>query len=1268
MALSHTRFKALSRGKRNTVRALAYRSGTKLQDPLTKKQYDYSHKEVPHVELLLPEDAAAWAVDLQGLIRENRDVGVQRLMEVVEAAEKRADSQVWREFEFALPRELTDAQNLELMRSLLQDQVCGRGIGVLANIHVDVDKKTGERKPHCHALLLTRRLEESGLSAHKERSWNAKSVVHSLREQYAAYTNFHLQLHGHSARIDSRSYAEQGIELEPQQKLGRNILEMESRGWLTRRLQAFEVTQLRNLYRVISRPEVILNRVTRHHTTFMWGDVQAILKQHVKDETLFKSVEMTLRQSRELVVLEDFQGLDRGGDSDRVYTTQTLLRAEVKLVATLERLSGVASHGVDALALERVVLGDVGGLVPDALWRTPDGVGVGVGEGEPGVNAAAEGEDLPDFVKERHAAVRHLTAASQVSCLVGGAGTGKTTVLKAAQAVWEASNYRMMGLAPTGRAARNLEEAGLPSQTLHRFLWDVAAGRQQVSSRTVLVLDEAGMVDVGLFGKFLEVVEALGVKAVLVGDSAQLQPVAAGAAFRLVTGRVAGMGAGVGIERGGGVAGLAAVPAKLETVFRQKEAWQQLASRLLGSGEMEQGLGLYLKRDCLRVLEDCSHISPTSWMGEFFSPGPSTAGDVRLVAKQHLLRSWMDNRLCDSKRQAPLILAHTNADVLSLNGEVRKLLQAKGYIERETVSLPYRREAEDAWGNRAVVLESRGFSVEDRVRFTRNEVGLGVQNGLLGTLEAVSPQKVKVRLEAVEGEGEGRLVSFAPALYPYLDQGWAMTVHQAQGITVDRTFVLASKGMDRNLTYVAMTRHRESVEVLGAAAEFGTVEGMVKSLSRPGEKLVALDYVDHGTAVGLQQAETPILERTLGQLGHQVAAIQAVSREAWDQACEVFLGKHHSALEELRCEPVRTEAQRFGSLFSPSHTPWLHQGLPPGRDPGVHSSAVSPEGPAAPSISGESLEALGSWLGAHLSSPKQLAGCSPVDAGFLKTYTDCRLPKLIEEQARLVGRRSSCTVEDLLRARLGAERIGVIEARQYQGQYQALLASDPPTQAAADLGETILPVWIDPDQHPQFYQVLNAEEIVDRHQGFQEALEPALTSFLSEHLKGFEGHAPQILEESFRVLERTGELPTAAQLQVILWLSDYQDKREEALQAFFVGFLGDSQAWVTPDSRDSGLELSQNVPFGLPFGLGEDLRLWMTFDQQDGYIDYLLHREWEAVMGVYDSPSLVEFPEALYDPAFLETIQRGAFQDLLDVLPQTEVSLHTQRERDFSRG
>ena len=207
MAIYHFTTKALSRRTRSTVRAVAYRVGCELRDNQTGETFSYMKKEVAHVELLIPKEAPFWIKEVQALIGKNRQLGVQAFVDKVEATERRINSRVWREFEFALHRELTDAQNMALAKEFVEDQICSRGMAALLNFHFDKDTKTDEEKPHCHVLLTTRSLGEESFRE-KVREWDKKTLVCELREQWAVYSNFHLKLHGHEVQIDHSSYYE----------------------------------------------------------------------------------------------------------------------------------------------------------------------------------------------------------------------------------------------------------------------------------------------------------------------------------------------------------------------------------------------------------------------------------------------------------------------------------------------------------------------------------------------------------------------------------------------------------------------------------------------------------------------------------------------------------------------------------------------------------------------------------------------------------------------------------------------------------------------------------------------------------------------------------------------------------------------------------------------------------------------------------------------------------------------------------------------------
>ncbi|MBY0501849.1 MAG: AAA family ATPase [Alphaproteobacteria bacterium] len=572
MALFHFSMKVLSRSSRNTVRSIAYRAGCELYDHQTGQTFDYTNKEeVQHVELVLPQGAPSWAIEIQKLMVEDRQKGVQAFVDKIEAAEKRKDSQVWRECEFSLHRELTEEQNKALAREFVQDQLCGRGMAAQMNFHFDADELTGEEKPHCHVTVTTRRLVEEGLSSQKEIEWNAKSLLFELREQWANYSNFHLKLNGHDVRIDHRSHKERGIEMEPQPKRGRGIVEQEKRiqkleggnefSFVTDKAKAFYDVQLRNLYRIIRNPEIVFDIVTKHHGTFMWADVQKKLHQYVDDSHLFNRIDIKLKNSNELIPLR----YDPENDNSTIYTTRHMLATEKSLVETADGLGQVKSHGVEVRHIE------------NAIAKTNE-----------------ELKKHGGLSSDQKNAIHHLTDEGQIKCVVGIAGAGKTTALEVCHEIWKAQGYAVYGLAPTGKASQNLEsktlgdgsleQSGIPSTTLHKFLKSYEEGRCQYNERSVLVLDEAGMVDMGRFEKLLGAVKELGVKLIVVGDGAQLQPVEAGPAFRLITTRLG--------------------KAELNTVIRQKEEWQKEATVLFGQQKTAEAIKAYAEKGYVHIVEE----------------------------------------------------------------------------------------------------------------------------------------------------------------------------------------------------------------------------------------------------------------------------------------------------------------------------------------------------------------------------------------------------------------------------------------------------------------------------------------------------------------------------------------------------------------------------------------------------------------------------------------------------------------------------------------
>jgi ATP-dependent exoDNAse (exonuclease V) alpha subunit len=147
-------------------------------------------------------------------------------------------------------------------------------------------------------------------------------------------------------------------------------------------------------------------------------------------------------------------------------------------------------------------------------------------------------------------------------------------------------------------------------------------------------------------------------------------------------------------------------------------------------------------------------------------------------------------------------MAHRRADVRALNAAIRGELQDRHQLGRSHGLSDGEEGGELTFKTND---GERNFAPGDRIVFLENSRDLGVKNGMLGTVEWVERGRIIAQLDGRGGDS----VSIPTDSYQAIDHGYATTIHKNQGATVDRAYVLASTTMDRHLSYVAMTRHRD---------------------------------------------------------------------------------------------------------------------------------------------------------------------------------------------------------------------------------------------------------------------------------------------------------------------------------------------------------------------------------------------------------------------------------------------------------------------------
>jgi Ti-type conjugative transfer relaxase TraA len=483
MAIYFFRAKFIKRSKgQSAVHAAAYRSASRLHDFHLDRTFDYTTKtDVVHSEILAPEGSPEWVYS-RGL-----------LWNAIEVREKRYDAQLANELQFALPEELTQSRAIALAREFVQQEFVERGKVADLNVHWD------QGNPHAHVMLTLRKLEHGAFGL-KENEWKRRGqLVTQWREHWADAANEHLLRAGLDIRIDHRSYREQGIGLEPQVHLGRAVSEMQARGKRPDRFRQQQEIQERNVRRIEQRPEVVFDHLTCRQSTFTRRDLAREVVRYVDDVERFRDLMTRLEGSPELVTLERETGAVGNAVADTRYTTQAMLRVEQRIAEIASEMAQVAHHPVRDAASNSAL------------------------------------SEFPRLSVDEREAVRHLTSPRNLEAVAGLTGSGKSAAVAAAKDAWEASGYRVRGATLRAIAAENLKKySGVESKTLAMWEWEWKKRPAGVSRRDVFVIDEAGIVGSRQMARVLSKLHEVGAKAVLIGSAEQLEPIAAGAAFRVI--------------------------------------------------------------------------------------------------------------------------------------------------------------------------------------------------------------------------------------------------------------------------------------------------------------------------------------------------------------------------------------------------------------------------------------------------------------------------------------------------------------------------------------------------------------------------------------------------------------------------------------------------------------------------------------------------------------------------------------------------------------
>ncbi|OOO17913.1 hypothetical protein BTE56_17150 [Agrobacterium pusense] len=285
MAIYHFSVKPIGRNAgKSAVAAIAYRTASRILNERECITHDFTAKKgVVHAEIILPDGLdAPWA----------RDRAL--LWNAAEFAERRCDARVAREFEIALPHELSDAGRLALTRAFAADLSNRFGAAVDFAIHVP-QGKSDERNIHAHVVMTTRVITADGPGEktliERENRWlidrglpTTQMQLKQIREAFAGLVNRHLLQAGLDRRVDHRSHLSRGLAIEPTGHMGVHAAQMKQRGIDVSRSHIDDDAARRNAELIRRRPEQVLALITSGQSVFTRHDIARTWKRQLERE------------------------------------------------------------------------------------------------------------------------------------------------------------------------------------------------------------------------------------------------------------------------------------------------------------------------------------------------------------------------------------------------------------------------------------------------------------------------------------------------------------------------------------------------------------------------------------------------------------------------------------------------------------------------------------------------------------------------------------------------------------------------------------------------------------------------------------------------------------------------------------------------------------------------------------------------------------------------------------------------------------------------
>jgi Ti-type conjugative transfer relaxase TraA len=417
------------------------------------------------------------------------------LMNEVESAEKRKNSQLLKDVVIALPddKELDLQDRTAITHEIIEEMAWVKnGLGVQVDIH---KPHNGERNWHAHLLVTTRRFTQDG------KSLGAKAVDLNPEFKKVNSKAFIIpesqMIHQRAKEVMNRYFAKLGLEnrvdsisMMPQQHLG----PVRMRGIINEIAEQNELRKLAHL-KIIKDSDGVLNRIIRHQSIFSKQDVVRAVKEIQGKEEKQKLIQGVLNSDR-LVKLYNEDGKDT-----KYYTTCDIREEETRLLRIANKIHDNINYHI---------VGNIASLKEDIA-------------------------KLSNISESQREALQHiLLTINGITILRGRAGTGKSQILATAYKLVTHHGQNIIGLSPTHKGVSELKSKGYQQcYTVKGFLFKLHNGRITLPNNSLLVVDEAGMVSNSDYLELFKIARSSNCNLILAGDEKQLTSIERGGMFEI---------------------------------------------------------------------------------------------------------------------------------------------------------------------------------------------------------------------------------------------------------------------------------------------------------------------------------------------------------------------------------------------------------------------------------------------------------------------------------------------------------------------------------------------------------------------------------------------------------------------------------------------------------------------------------------------------------------------------------------------------------------